>query len=187
MQNSSIFGAPRPHIIIQLPSAAPPPCRLCRLIRVASCRPCRHSCLPFAYNSAHALSHSLINWHLNKLHLKTNGHPSKIEWKPFLKINHRRTPRLYFSLIILSILARLELHFISIWLPLGSILAHFGSILELLGLHLASQGLPLGTVGSLWAAGCPQEGSNERKAGSLDPPWVLIWQWFSVNFSMKFR
>ena len=46
---------------IQLPSAAPPPCRLCRLIRVASCRPCRHSCLPFAYSSAHALSHSLIN------------------------------------------------------------------------------------------------------------------------------
>ena len=39
------------------------------------------------------------------------------------------TPRLYFSLIVLSILARLELHFLSIWLPLGSILAPFWSSL----------------------------------------------------------
>ena len=78
----------------------------------------------------------------------------------------------------------------SIFSPFGSLWAqfwlHFGSILELLGLHLASQGLPLGTVGSLWAAGCPQEGSNERKAGSLDPPWAPILKPCLVNFSMKF-
>ena len=96
------------------------------------------------------------------------------------------TPRLYFSLIVLSILARLEPHFLSIWPLWAQFWLHFGSILEVLGLHLASQGLPLGTVGSLWAAGCPQEGSNERKAGSLDPPWAPILEPFLVNFSMKF-
>ena len=33
-------------------------------------------------------------------------------------------------------------------------------------------GPPLGAAGSPWAPRCPQEGSNERKAGSLDPPWA---------------
>ena len=96
------------------------------------------------------------------------------------------TPRLYFSLGVLSVLARLEPQFSLHLASLGSILAPFGSILELLGLHLASQGLPLGTVGSLWAAGCPQEGFSKRKAGSLDPPWAPILESFLVKISMKF-
>ena len=117
--------------------------------RVTSCWLCRHSCLSFAYISAHTLNSSIIN--LNKVHLKSNGHSSKIMWKPFLNLNHRRTPRLYFSLIVLSILARLELHFLSIWLPLGSILApfwlHFGAPWPPFGLPgppLGHCGIPLG-------------------------------------------
>ena len=113
--------------IFQLPSAAPPPCRLCRLITVA-------------------LHCFIFHWLFYQFWLA---------WS-------------------------------SIFSPFGSLWAqfwlHFGSILKVLGLPgppLRHCGVPLGGRVS------PRR-SNERKAGSLDPPWASILESFMVIFLMKF-
>ena len=45
----------------------------------------------------------------------------------------------------------------------------------------------LGAVGSPWAPGCPQEGSNERKAGSLDLPLGSLFRLIFASFLYFFH
>ena len=72
-------------------------------------------------------------------------------------------------------------------------LSHFSVILSGFGLQFWSiwlsggcLGPPWGTLGSPGGPGCPQHGSRERKAGSLDPPWPPKMRSFLHRFSMFF-
>ena len=86
------------------------------------------------------------------------------------------------------------------WVVLDStfliFLSHFSVILNGFGLQFWSiwlsggcLGPPWGTLGSPGGPGCPQHGSRERKAGSLDPPWPpkmrSFWHQFSMFFWIK--
>ena len=80
---------------------------------------------------------------------------------------------------------------------LGRLNVHFGNFSMILdGFELnfwtfwlsgGSQGLPWGALGSPWAPGCPQQGFNERKAGSLDPLGLPIWGHFGSIFATFFN
>ena len=71
--------------------------------------------------------------------------------------------------------SEVNFHWISLsfWLHFGSILNPFGAPLWLILDHWGLPGLSWGRLGSPWAPEGSQRRSWERRAGSLDPPWVL--------------
>ena len=60
----------------------------------------------------------------------------------------------------------------SFWVHFGSILNPFGAPFWLILDHWGLPGLSWGRLGSPWAPEGSQRRSWERRAGSLDPPWV---------------
>ena len=71
--------------------------------------------------------------------------------------------------------SKVNFHWISLsfWLHFGSILNPFGAPFWLILDPWGLPGLSWGRLGSPWAPECSQRRSWERRAGSLDPPWVL--------------
>ena len=70
--------------------------------------------------------------------------------------------------------SKVNFHWISLsfWLHFGSILNPFGAPFWLILDHWGLPGLSWGRLGSPWAPEGSQRRSWERRAGSLDPPWV---------------